>query len=198
MSTNLVETAEEILSLTTNLSQKLSSPPTGLAAGSNSDLWDHHPSSEIATLRSSIVSLTQRLDRLLEGPHGFLHEYVSQNWELGALYTLLEFNVLEQIPLSAPGAAVAVDNLAEATGVLPAGKLLRICRLMATAGILQEPTEGCFAHTAISELLVRDEGYKSFIRFQLFETRVASAHLADSLRNPNPFWKEGKAAFEVA
>ena len=195
----LVATAESILSRTSDLSQKLSqrsiNPPSDLSLGASSDLWNIHDG-EIQDLRSSILALTQRLDRLLEGPHGFLHEYISTNWEYGALYTLLEFDVLDQISLEA-GSGVPATQLAAATG-LPAEKLLRICRLVATAGILQEPREGVFAHTAISETLVRDEGYRSFIRFQLFETRVASANLADSLRKPNPFWTGGQAAFEHA
>jgi hypothetical protein len=226
---NLVETAEEILARTSQLAKQLSQRsinPPSLAVGASSDLWTTH-NGEIEALRSAILALTQRLDKLLEGPHGFLHEYVSTNWECGALYTLLEFDVLEKIPLD--GSSVRAARLAEQTG-LPTEKLLRICRLVATAGILQETEEGSFAHTAISETLVRDEGFKSFIRFQyvsgllayviihvaarmksvveslltclptpyrLFETRVASAHLADSLRKPNPFWT-GQAAFEHA
>jgi hypothetical protein len=194
---NLVETAEEILARTSELSKQLSQrsivPPSGLAVGASSDLWTTHDG-EIEALRSTILALTQRLDKLIEGPRGFLHEYVSTNWEYGALYTVLEFDMLEKMPLD--GSSVRADRLAVQIG-LPPEKLLRICRLVATAGILQETEEGSFAHTAISETLVRDEGYKSFIRFQLFETRIASAHLADSLRKPNPFWT-GEAAFEHA
>lgn len=194
---NLIHTAEEILARTSELSKQLSQcsivTPSGLDVGASSGLWTTHDG-KIETLRSAILGLTQRLDKLLEGPRGFLHEYISTNWEYGALYTLLEFDVLEKIPLD--GSSVRAAQLAEQTK-LPPEKLLRICRLVATAGILQETEEGSFAHTAISEILVRDEGYKSFIRFQLFETRVASAHLADSLRKPNPFWT-GQAAFEHA
>ena len=195
--TSLVETAEQILARTSELSKQLSQrsidPPSSLSIGKTSALWTTHDG-EVDALRSTILGLTQRLDKLLEGPHGFLHEYVSTNWEYGALYTLLEFDILEKIPLD--GSSVNAAQLAEQAS-LPPEKLLRICRLVATAGILQETEEGSFAHTAISETLVRDEGYKSFIRFQLFETRVASAHLSDSLRKPNPFWT-GQAAFEHA
>ena len=194
---NLAETAEQILAhtseLTKQLAQRSIDAPSSLAVGKTSALWNTHDG-EVDALRSTILGLTQRLDKLLEGPHGFLHEYVSTNWEYGALYTLLEFDVLEKIPLD--GSSVSATKLAEQAS-LPPEKLLRICRLVATAGILQEPEEGSFAHTAISETLVRDEGYKSFIRFQLFETRVASANLSDSLRKPNPYWT-GQAAFEYA
>ncbi|KAF2676582.1 putative O-methyltransferase [Lentithecium fluviatile CBS 122367] len=194
---SLVPIASKILSHITELSQHLSLhsiAPPNLRVGANSDLWTAH-SAKIDALRSTILGLTQRLDKLLEGPHGFLHEYVSPNWEHGALYTLLEFDVLQKIPLE-DGASVSAVRLAEQSS-LPAEKLLRICRLVATAGILEENKEGEFAHTAISETLVRDEGFRSWVHFQLFETRVASAHLADSLKKPNPFWT-GEAAFEHA
>lgn len=193
----LVDAAKEIVARTSELSEQLSQgyiePPSGLAVGTRSQLWTTHDP-KIENLRSSITALTQHLDKLLNGPHGFLHDYVSANWEYGALYTLLEFDVLEKMPLD--GSSVNADQLAKQSG-LPPEKLLRICRLVATTGVLQETEEGFFAHTAISEALVEDEGYKSFIRFQLFETRVASAHLADSLRKPNPFWT-GQAAFDYA
>ncbi|KAF2655739.1 putative O-methyltransferase [Lophiostoma macrostomum CBS 122681] len=194
---SLVSVASAILTHTAQLSQHLfqqSITPPSLHVGASSELWTTH-SGQIEELRSNILGLTQRLDKLLEGPHGFLHEYVSPSWEHGALYTLLEFDVLQKIPLE-EGAAVTAVRLAEQSN-LPAEKLLRICRLAATAGILEENNEGEFGHTVISETLVKDEGFRSWVHFQLFETRVASAHLADSLKKPNPFWT-GKAAFEQA
>jgi hypothetical protein len=163
---DLVSIASQILSNTTQISQRLSQDsinPPSLRIGAISDLWTTH-NSEIDALRSTILGLTQHLDKLLEGPHGFLHEYVSPSWEHGALYTILEFDVLRMIPLE-DGAYVSVTQLAKQSN-LPVEKLLRICRLVATAGILDEKEEGKFSHTAISEILVRDEGFKSWVHFQ--------------------------------
>jgi hypothetical protein len=87
-------------------------------------------------LRFVILALILRLDRLLEGPRGFFHEYVSTNWEYGALYILLEFDVLEKIPLD--GSFVRAVELVKQIK-LSFEKLLRICRLVATAGISEEP-----------------------------------------------------------
>ncbi|KAK3368612.1 putative O-methyltransferase [Podospora didyma] len=192
---DLLGVAEGLLEHTQKLVQYLSEhsiTPPSLAVGARTDLWTTH-GGEIEEQRTAITGLMQHLEKLLHGPHGFLHEYVSGNWEYGALYTLLEYNVLEKIPLDG---AVLVDTLAEQSG-LPAEKLLRICRLVACAGILLETEDGVFAHTAISEELVTDVGFRAWVGFQLYETRVASAHLADSLRRPNPFWT-GQAAFEYA
>ncbi|KAK3303881.1 putative O-methyltransferase [Chaetomium strumarium] len=198
----LVRIAEDILShtkrLVSCLSDRSSAPPTSLEVGAHSELWvsDIHDGgdSTIEQHRNALRGLVQQLEKLVEGPHGFLHEYVSTNWEHGALYALLEFGILEQIPLDG---AISIAQLAERRGHLPSEKLLRVCRLVACAGILKETEEGVFAHTAISEELVRDAGFRSWVAFQLYETRVASAHLADSLRQSNPFW-EGQSAFEYA
>jgi hypothetical protein len=163
---SLVSIASAILTHTAQLSQHLfqhSIAAPSLHVGASSDLWRIH-SGKIEDLRSTILGLTQHLNKLLEGPHGFLHEYVSPSWEHGALYTLLEFDVLQKIPLEG-GTSVPAVQLAEQSN-LPAEKLLRICRLAATAGILEETTEGEFAHTAISQTLVKDEGFRSWVHFQ--------------------------------
>jgi hypothetical protein len=158
----LVHIAEDILShakkLTACLLDRSAALPS-LEVGASSELWTAHDLQQHCT---SLRGLMQQLDKLAEGPHGFLHEYVSTNWEHGALYALLDFGVLEQIPLEG---AIPIARLAEQTG-LPSEKLLRICRLTACAGILRETEECVFAHTAISEELVRDNGFKSFIAFQ--------------------------------
>jgi uncharacterized protein YfiM (DUF2279 family) len=132
-----------------------------LSVGASTDLWASH-SEAIGTARTSIFGLTKQLTKLLYGPHGFLHEYVSSNWEYGALYTALEFEILEKIPLDGQ---VHVSQLAEQSG-LPENKLLRILRLTSCEQILDEVSEGVFRHTAISEALVKDKKFKAFIGFQ--------------------------------
>ena len=160
----LICIAEDILSHTKKLvaclSDRSAAPPS-LEVGARSELWTTHDR-DIQKQCTALRGLMQQLDKLVEGPHGFLHEYVSINWEHGALYALLEFGVLEQIPVEG---AIPIARLSKQSG-LPSEKLLRICRLAACAGILREIEEGIFAHTAISEELVRDTGFRSFIAFQ--------------------------------
>lgn len=162
--TNLVSIAEDVLSHTKKLVACLSdrsSALPNLEVGARSELWTTHDG-DIQQHSTALLHLLRRLDKLIEGPHGFLHEYVSINWEHGALYALLDFGILEHISLDG---ATPIAQLANKSG-LPAEKLLRICRLVACAGILKEPEEAAFAHTAISEELVRDPGFRSFIAFQ--------------------------------
>ena len=132
-----------------------------LAVGASTELWSSK-SPDVEFVRSRILGWTRQLTKLLAGPHEFLHEYVSSNWDHGALYTLLEFNILEKIPLDGK---THVSLLASQTN-LPEGKLLSILRLISCEGILNEVSEGAFCHTAISEELVRDEKFKAFIGFQ--------------------------------
>lgn len=168
-STTLLSVAEEIFGqtylLTKQLREKGIAEPS-LAVGASTELWSSH-AGEIEKAQTEIFGLTKKLTKLLHGPHGFLHEYVSSNWEYGALYTLLEFDILEKIPV---GETVHVSQLAEQSG-LPLRKLLSILRLAACEDILEETTQGDFGHTAISEELVKDPGYKAFIGFQYVSLR---------------------------
>lgn len=164
---NLLTAVHVLVNLTTQLSTELAShstPSPSLTVGSRTALWDTHDG-PLEKLRLDILKQTQLLERLVLGPHGYLHDFVSANWEYGALYVLLEYDVLEAIPLEPPASPVAVEVLAGRCG-LPVDKLLRICRLGATSGILTEPEEGVFGHTAVSECVVRDAGLKSFLGFQ--------------------------------
>lgn len=163
-STTILALAQDILEqvsrLDNDLKQSSISQPC-LAVGASTELWTSH-STDIESARSSILGLTKKLTKLLVGPHEFLHEYISLNWEHGALYTLLEFDILEKIPLDGQA---HVSSLASQSG-LPEKKLLSVLRLVSCEGILDEVSEGVFAHTAISEELVRDEKFKAFIGFQ--------------------------------
>ncbi|KAH7150519.1 hypothetical protein B0J13DRAFT_594795 [Dactylonectria estremocensis] len=149
--------------------------------------------SAIEQSQSRLLGLSERLDRLLRGPSNVLHEFVASNWDRGALYCLLEHGVLELIPLDGPA---TLAELAAKTSI-SADKLLAILRLAVCGDIIQEPASEVFRHGPISRELTSDPGLKAFIGFQLFETRVASAHLADSLKQPNPYWF-GQSAFEYA
>ncbi|KAI9780494.1 MAG: hypothetical protein M1816_002833 [Peltula sp. TS41687] len=195
-SATLLSLAEEIFGetymLVKHLQEKSIAEPS-LAVGASTEFWTSH-SEEIAAAQTRVLGLAKRLTSLLYGPHGFLHEYVSSNWELGALYTVLEFNILEKIPLDGQA---HVSQLAAQSG-LPKDKLLRILRLTACEQILDEVSDEVFCHTAISEELVKDQKFKAWVGFQLFETRIASAHLADSLKLKENDYRTGQSAFKYA
>lgn len=213
-STSMLSLAEKILQQVSGLEDHLKrnfiAEPC-LAVGASTPLWSSH-SDEIRSARSTIFGLTKKLNKLIGGPHEFLHEYISSNWEHGALYTLLEFDILEKIPLDGQ----AHVSLLASQSDLPERKLLSILRLISCEGILDEVSEGEFGHTAISEELVKDEKFKAFIGFQyvlsslicqlnhvlttarLFETRIASAHLADSMKVQASDYQTGQSAFKYA
>ena len=117
---------------------------------------------QISKAQENVLGLTKKLTRLLQGPRGFLHEYIGPSWEQGALYAVLEFNVLEKIPLDGEA---HVSDLAAQSNIIE-DKLLKILRLIACEQIVEETTEGTFRHTDISRELVNDKGFKAFIGFQ--------------------------------
>ena len=163
-SATMLALAEEIFGQTYLLVKQLkqnSITEPSLAVGASTKLWSSD-SKDINTARTNICGLIKLLTKLLSGPHGFLHEYVSTNWEYGALYTVLEFNILEKVPLDGEA---HVSELAVQSG-LPENKLLSILRLISCEHILDEVSEGVFRHTAVSEELVKDRKFKAFIGFQ--------------------------------
>jgi hypothetical protein len=139
--------------------QEIAEP--SLEKGAETQLWGP-TSPEIGKAKGRIIGLSKDLSKLLLGPRGFLHEFVSPNWDMGALYTVLEFDILEKIPLDGKA---TLSALAEKSGI-PEDKLQRILRLVVCEQVLEEPSEGVFKHTAISESLVADNMFKSFIQFQ--------------------------------
>jgi len=163
-STTLVGLAEGILGQVSTLDKYMKESfitEPSLAAGASTELWSLH-SGPVEDARSSIFGLTKQLNKLLEGPHGFLHGCISSNWELGALYTVLEFDILEKIPLAGQA---HLSELASQSN-LPVNKLLSILRLISCEQILEEVSDKTFRHTAISEELVHDPNLKAFLGFQ--------------------------------
>ena len=150
----------QVSSLEICLKQNSLSHPS-LAVGGSTELWSSQIT-EIQSARNNVYGLTKQVTKLLGGPHEYLHEFISSNWEQGALYTLLEFQILEKIPLDG---SAHVSLLASKSGLVER-KLLSVLRLVSCEGILNEVSEGWFGHTAISEELVTDENFKAFIGFQ--------------------------------
>lgn len=186
------ELVSQIRTLTISLRTSCISGPT-LSAGASSELWTLQDG-PIAETRDRVLNLMRRFSQLLLGPHAYFHELISSNWDLSALYTILEFDIFEKIPLK--GSATAPELASKVA--IPERKLLNVLRLAACSNILCEAEEGVFSHTALSEELLHDESFKAFVGFQLFETRIGGAYLADSLKiQPNEF-DDGQSAFKFA
>lgn len=163
--TEIVPVAHEILAEAKVLNQLLTDVQVsddGTAAPAN-ELWNHPAhSSDVERSQSKLLGLAQSLNRILRGPHDFLHELVASNWDKGALYCLLEHDVLDHIPLDGSS---SLTDLANRTGI-SAEKLLPILRLAACEQIIQESPEKVFRHELISRELVTDTGLRAFIGFQ--------------------------------
>ncbi|PVH92623.1 S-adenosyl-L-methionine-dependent methyltransferase [Periconia macrospinosa] len=169
-------------------------PPPSMLAGTSTAFWsDDAP--KLISSRSKALGLLEKLVTLLQGPHDFLHEFVAPNWDHGALYAFLQSSALEHMA-SSDGSA-SLFNLSNASGI-PEDKLKRILALLRCRNIVDEPEEGIFTLTAVSEELVRDEDFRAWVEFQLFETRVASAHLAQALANKPNDYENGSSGFAQA
>ncbi|TKA62103.1 hypothetical protein B0A55_09725 [Friedmanniomyces simplex] len=112
--------------------------------------------------RQRVLGLIEKLKRLLQDPHQYLHEYVSTNWDHGAFYVVLEARVLETI---AEEGSSAITTLSEKSGI-PADKLLRILRLLSCQYIVEEVHDEVFGLTPVSQCLIDDEDFKAWVAFQ--------------------------------
>ncbi|KAL8898821.1 MAG: hypothetical protein Q9192_001884 [Flavoplaca navasiana] len=163
-----------------------------LEAGTSTAFWSD-TSTEITAARANALGLLDRLSALLRGPHEFLHEFVASNWDHAALYAFLQSQSLEHIASS--GGVASLSNLSKISGI-PGDKLVRILALLRCKNIVQEPEHGVFALTAISEELIKDGDFRAWVEFQLFETRVASAHLGEALIHKPNEYANGTSGFE--
>ncbi|KAL8974393.1 MAG: hypothetical protein Q9197_001362 [Variospora fuerteventurae] len=170
---------------------KNTAPPT-LEAGTSTAFW-LESSPEITAARTKALGLLDKLDAVLRGPHEFLHEYVASGWDQAALYALLQSQTLEHIASS--GGLASLGTLSAQSGI-PSDKLVRILALLRCKNIVQEPEDGVFSLTTISEKLVDDGDFRAWVEFQLFETRVAGAHLGEALNEQPNEYANGTSGFK--
>lgn len=110
---------------------------------------------EIRLARQRVSTVLERFRGLATEPCDFIQRLARHVQLLACLQWLGEFQVLACIPLGGSVAAREVADLADVPEIL----LVRIVRLMATAGFLGEPQPGHIAHTALSASFVTDLGY---------------------------------------
>jgi hypothetical protein len=113
---------------------------------------------------SCAVELLARLSYVLRGPHEYLHEFVAQNWDHGALYAALQCKIFDHI-YDSPDRAVSVIELSERSSV-PDDKLRRLLGLLRCKDLLAEPVEGSFRLTALSQHLMKDSRFRAWVEFQ--------------------------------
>ncbi|KAL8653256.1 MAG: hypothetical protein Q9210_002210 [Variospora velana] len=140
---------------------KNTAPPT-LEAGTSTAFWSES-STEITAARTKALGLLDKLGAVLRGPHEFLHEYVASGWDQAALYALLQSRTLEHIASS--GGLASLGSLSAKSGI-PSDKLVRILALLRCKNIVQEPEDGVFSLTTISEKLVDDGDFRAWVEFQ--------------------------------
>lgn len=166
--------------------------PPSLQAGTSTAFWSE-TSPKLSDSRTKALGWLEQLTSLLQGPHQFLHEFVAPNWDHGALYAFLQSPALECIASS--GGRASLSRLSDVSQI-PEDKLTRILALLRCKNIIHEPEENIFVLTAVSEELLGDENFRAWVEFQLFETRVASAHLAQALTTKPNDYVAGTSGFK--
>jgi hypothetical protein len=137
-------------------------PPPSMLAGTSTAFWSDDTPNLFAS-RSKALGLLEKLVTLLQGPHDFLHEFVAPNWDHGALYAFLQSSALEH--MAGSNGRASLSSLSNVSGI-PEDKLERILALLRCRNIVDEPEEGIFTLTAVSEELVKDEDFRAWVEFQ--------------------------------
>lgn len=119
------------------------------------------PAAEVA--RQEALGILSRLTAELQGPHEYLHELVSSNWDHGAFYAALQSRALDYI--AAAGGRISANELSRRCNV-PADKLVRILGLLRCRYLVEEPERGVYALTDVSEHLISHEDFRSWVEFQ--------------------------------
>jgi hypothetical protein len=150
--------------------QTQSIAPPSLNAGTRTPFWSEELL-DLAATRSKALGMLSRLTTLLQGPHDYIHEFVAPNWDHGALYAFLQSKQLEYIASS--GGRASLFSLSERSGI-PEDKLIRILELLRCKDIIHEPEDGIFSLTAVSEDLLHDEDFRSWVEFQYVDPEDAT------------------------
>ncbi|KAK0513795.1 hypothetical protein JMJ35_003517 [Cladonia borealis] len=157
-------------------------------------LWETHNSS-IKAASNRIVALSRSLAQTIDGPKRYLWEFVGgAHYTTASLATILEFSVLEKIPLDGEA---HVSHLAQACG-LGEDKLLRLLRMIACDKVVYETRDSYFRHSSISAVLVTDKYTRALMEMQLGEASRASTHLAETLKENPGDNRSGFCAFKSA
>lgn len=161
----LLAMAQQIHSKTALLVQQIKScgiSEPSLTPSCTSQLWKGEESSIEAT-RNQIVVLSKDLAQSLDGPKRYLWDFVGEaTYTSAAMATILEFDVLESIPVDGQA---HVSHLAHEAGI-DEQRLLRLLRVLACDHVVHEVHESCFRHTAISVLLVSDKHTRALMEMQ--------------------------------
>ena len=152
---NLIQLSSDIQTCTHLISARLGltglrSPHYGV--DSPRELWES-PDLGLKEVKDKLIEATTSLQTLVMGPMAFHRSLFGSHYDLAALQVLLEFHVLEKIPVKG---TINLQSLAKATE-MDADKLGRILRLLSTQRYVDEPQLDEFQHTVLSEILLRDE-----------------------------------------
>ena len=126
------------------------------AVDSPRELWEN-PQLGLKEVKSKITDAANTLLTLVNGPMIFHRNLFGIHYDLAALQVLLEFNVLENIPLKG---SIDLGTLTTKVGI-DKDKLGRLLRLLGTQRYVEEPQFEVFQHTVLSEVLLRDELLKA-------------------------------------
>ena len=157
--TELLGLAVDITSYTKQIVDRLRESGHGqpsYAVDSPRELWEN-PQLGLKDVKSKLTDAANALLTLVNGPMLFHRNLFGVHYDLVALQVMLEFNVLESIPVKE---GIDLGTLSAKVGI-DKDKLGRLLRLLGTQRYVEEPQFEVFQHTMLSEVILRDELLKA-------------------------------------
>jgi hypothetical protein len=147
-------------------------PQPSFAASGPADI---HLPSEIEASRSAVLSATQELNDLLQGPHDLLWKH-HQN-QIVSMHLISHFDVARKIPRDGD---MSFEELGKLIGVAEV-PLKQILRVSIAHRVFCEPRPGYVAHSCASRVLVSDEAMRAWCKTRVEDMWVAAMRVVDAL-----------------
>ena len=124
----------------------------------DSPVLDRHiETGSYENLKNAVNEAANDLLLLINGPKAFLRTFLCTHYELAAYQTAIEFKFFEKVPSSG---SIHVSKLAEMVG-MDVDRTGRFLRMLTTHRVFKEVEGDCFAHTAASIALAKDQEVNS-------------------------------------
>jgi hypothetical protein len=131
--------------------------------------------SDLEASRNIVLSATQELNDLLQGPRALLSNH--QHHDLVPLHLISRFDVANKVPVDGE---IPFSELAKEVGVSE-GPLKQVLRMGIAQRIFTEPRPGILVHSSASKLIREDEAIAAWVETRVEDMWPSATQMVDAL-----------------
>jgi hypothetical protein len=157
---SLLELAENILQKTKDITKyyqanNLAAPTFSLQSAAPP------PDPAYEALQSGLKGTLEDLQRLVDGPRGYLRSFAAQTYDLAAMQIALDFDFFTLVPSQGD---VALADLAQKAG-LDVDRVSRVVRMLITQRVFVENKPDYISHSSTSLVLHQDQEMRATVHY---------------------------------